>query len=177
MLSKSLKSGDLLQKLLNFPIAPKASFDRMSVCFRGLSGGMADTQDLKSWVPHGTCGFDSHLRHFLETPMFLQTHTDQASRCQKAIIFLSNRIEGSGNNPKPVIAHSIQVGGKLLELGMPDEIILAGFLHDLIEDSATTAQDIAQEFGEEVARLVQVLTFDETIADREERYQENFQRC
>jgi (p)ppGpp synthase/HD superfamily hydrolase len=109
--------------------------------------------------------------------MFLQTHSDKASRYQKAIIFLSNRIEGSGNNPKPVVMHSIQVGSKLVELGMEDDVVFAGFLHDLIEDSATTEYDIAIEFGDGVAKLVKALTFDESITDQDERYQENFQRC
>ena len=54
---------------------------------------------------------------------------------EQAIIFLVTTFQQSGNNPKPVILHSIRVALFLYEYHYPEEVIIAGALHDLVEDT------------------------------------------
>lgn len=55
----------------------------------------------------------------------------------------------------PYINHPIRVAYLLAKAGIADEAILAAaLLHDTIEDTGTTAKEIASEFGEPVAALV-----------------------
>lgn len=72
---------------------------------------------------------------------------------EKAIVFLAHAINTSGNNPKPVILHSILVGLSLAKLNYPTCIIQAGFLHDMIEDSSVSIKSIKEQFGNKVASL------------------------
>ncbi|GAA0330192.1 HD domain-containing protein [Bacillus carboniphilus] len=54
----------------------------------------------------------------------------------------------------PMIEHPIRVAETLREFGFNEEVVAAGFLHDTVEDTDVTIEDIEQEFGEEVARIV-----------------------
>ncbi len=89
---------------------------------------------------------------------------------ERAITFLVDSINTSGHNPKPVILHSIIVGMKLLEYGYRKELVIAGLLHDVLEDSDVNDTDIKSLFGEEVTRLVKALTFKEEIGYDVKKY-------
>lgn len=58
----------------------------------------------------------------------------------------------------PYISHPVAVGRILLELGMSAEMIAAAMLHDVVEDTVITAEDIEQEFGSEVRFLVEAVS-------------------
>jgi len=55
----------------------------------------------------------------------------------------------------PYIFHPVNAGKILSELGAPDNLVVAAILHDLLEDTETTLGEIDQNFGAEVAELVQ----------------------
>ena len=55
----------------------------------------------------------------------------------------------------PYIVHPVSVGMVLLQAGAPEEAIVAGILHDTLEDTKTTLVDIQREFGHDVAAIVQ----------------------
>ncbi|MDK8521882.1 bifunctional (p)ppGpp synthetase/guanosine-3',5'-bis(diphosphate) 3'-pyrophosphohydrolase [Granulicatella sp. UMB5615A] len=78
---------------------------------------------------------------------------------EKAIYFATyahkEQIRKSG---EAYIVHPIQVAGILAELKLDPDTIATGFLHDVVEDTGFSIDDIEYEFGKDVAFLVEGVT-------------------
>jgi len=76
------------------------------------------------------------------------------------------------------VSHPVEVAVILHELGMDTDCLLAGLLHDVVEDTALTAKEVRQGFGENVATLVESVTKLGEIpyTDKEEEQVENLRK-
>ena len=80
---------------------------------------------------------------------------EQIKEIYRAYLFGSRAHEGQQRaSGEPYIQHPLQVARILTEMRLDAPTIVAAILHDVIEDTKTAKDQIVQEFGEEVAELV-----------------------
>lgn len=78
----------------------------------------------------------------------------------------------------PYLSHPVATAIILAELGMDDQTIVAGLLHDVVEDTDYTMEQLNEEFGEEIGVLVDGVTKLGAIVfeNREQRQVENLRK-
>jgi (p)ppGpp synthase/HD superfamily hydrolase len=69
----------------------------------------------------------------------------------------------------PFVTHPVEVACLLHEAGYSDEVVAAGVLHDVLEDTAVEREELERRFGPEVAALVAAVSADPSIEDEGER--------
>jgi GTP diphosphokinase / guanosine-3',5'-bis(diphosphate) 3'-diphosphatase len=79
---------------------------------------------------------------------------------------------------EPYVLHPLEVGLVLAEMKLDSTAIAAGLLHDAVEDTPVTTEDIVAKFGEQVAHIVEGVTKIDKIqfANREDRQAENVRK-
>ena len=79
---------------------------------------------------------------------------------------------------EPYLIHPMAVAEILADLGMDEETIIAGLLHDVVEDTEYTEEQLVSEFGEEVGLLVDGVTKLGSLKfkSKEERQAENLRK-
>ena len=77
---------------------------------------------------------------------------------------------------KESVLHSIDVGYKLMKYGFDDNVVAAGYLHDVVEDTDYTIEDIKNIFGDDIASLVKGATEEDRSLSWEERKQGTIKR-
>ena len=75
-----------------------------------------------------------------------------------------------------LVFHSVMVGNMLKNINSSEVIVNTGYLHDIIEDTSYTYEDIANKFGKQLADNVSKLSEDKTITNYKERKQEFINR-
>ena len=87
---------------------------------------------------------------------------------EKAYLVAENAHKGQTYGIYPYIYHIRQVYYIAKNFGLSDEILVAAILHDVLEDSDFSYNDIKKAFGEEIAEIVYAIT-DELGRNRYER--------
>jgi GTP pyrophosphokinase len=79
---------------------------------------------------------------------------------------------------EPYVSHPVEVAGLLVDFKMDVTTVTAGLLHDVLEDTETSKEDLSREFGQEIAELVDGVTKIGKLefSSREERQAENFRK-
>ncbi|MGH2937358.1 MAG: HD domain-containing protein, partial [Solirubrobacterales bacterium] len=79
----------------------------------------------------------------------------------------------NGSGGLPYIEHPRMVAATLAARGYADPTLAAALLHDVVEDSDTTVEDLRDEFGDCIADLVAALSDDESIESYRDRKDEH----
>jgi RelA/SpoT family (p)ppGpp synthetase len=127
---------------------------------------------LPEWLEN--CLKDSRLKNAENDPDY--ANKDLICR---ALEFAYNLHKGQyRKSGEPYICHPIAVAGLLRDLGGSSVMIAAGFLHDVVEDTEVTIEEIEERFGPEVRRLVEGVTKLSKInfKSKTESQAENFRR-
>jgi RelA/SpoT family (p)ppGpp synthetase len=104
---------------------------------------------------------------------------EQVARVMEAYHYSAAAHEGQRRRSgEPYISHPVAVATILAELRMDAQTIMAALLHDVIEDTGSTKEELGQRFGDEVADLVDgVSKLDQVkFQSREEAQAENFRK-
>ena len=132
----------------------------------------------------------SELRHARELPIpqrfeallarvrANRPHED-LSLIRKAWEFTVKHHEGQQRaSGEPYIIHPLEVAEVLAEMKLDSTAIAAALLHDAVEDTPATSEDIDAQFGEQVAHIVDGVTKIDKIqfANREDRQAENVRK-
>ena len=98
---------------------------------------------------------------------------------QRAYVFSAKVHEGQERlSGEPYLVHPIAVAQILANMRLDEVTVSAGLLHDTIEDTLTTSEELCQTFGEELSFLVEGLTKIARIefTSQRERQAENFRK-
>ncbi|OCR00849.1 (p)ppGpp synthetase [Oscillatoriales cyanobacterium USR001] len=134
-------------------------------------------------IPSIDCNIPDWLQECLngrspESEAIATCTTDNSLICQ-AFEFANELHKGqTRKSGEPYICHPVAVAGMLRYLGGNSAMVAAGFLHDIVEDTHVTLDDIEQRFGAEVRQLVEGVTklSKFNFSSKTERQAENFRR-
>jgi GTP pyrophosphokinase len=118
--------------------------------------------------------FEGLLRH-----VQANRPSEDVTLIRKAWEFCVQHHEGQMRaSGEPYIIHPLEVAEVLAEMKMDATAIAAGLLHDSVEDTPATNEEIAAGFGEQVAHIVEGVTKIDKIqfANREDRQAENVRK-
>src|ERR1035437_931361 len=104
---------------------------------------------------------------------------DDLDLVKKAYEFSQKHHAGQSRaSGEPYLVHPLEVGNVLADMKMDSVSIAAGLLHDSVEDTSVTTVEIRQEFGEQVAHIVEGVTKISKIdfSTREEAQAENLRK-
>jgi GTP pyrophosphokinase len=123
-----------------------------------------------------------HIDQRIEA-LLKQVHANRPSEdvtlIRKAWEFCVKHHEGQMRaSGEPYIVHPLEVAEVLAEMKMDSTAIAAGLLHDSVEDTPATNEEIQAEFGDQVAHIVEGVTKIDKIqfANREDRQAENVRK-
>lgn len=90
---------------------------------------------------------------------FKEYYPDNYEEVKKAYEFAAVAHEGQvRKSGEPYITHPEAVAQIVAEIGFDYQTVIAAFLHDVLEDTPVTAEQISEQFGDEILQLVQGVT-------------------
>jgi len=104
---------------------------------------------------------------------------EEQEMIEKAYVFSASVHQGQTRlSGEPYLTHPMEVAGMLADMKLDAATIITGLLHDTVEDTLTTTEQIESLFGKDVAFLVEGLTKISkiTFGSQEERQAENFRK-
>lgn len=104
---------------------------------------------------------------------------DKIELVKRAFVVARDAHEGqTRSSGEPYITHPVAVAGIIAEMQLDHEAVMAALLHDVIEDTPYTEEQLAAEFGKNVAEIVQgVSKLDKLkFRTRQEAQVENFRK-
>jgi guanosine-3',5'-bis(diphosphate) 3'-pyrophosphohydrolase len=106
--------------------------------------------------------------------MYPETKLEPMNSLLSAIAFAAHKHRDQRRKDKvasPYINHPIRLANLLAnEAGIEDErILIAAILHDTIEDTETTEQELIRDFGKEIADIVMEVTDDKSLTKAERK--------
>ncbi len=109
--------------------------------------------------------------------MFKDVDSNLEKEIDKVLHFVAKNLQQTGNNTKPVLFHSFKLGKLLYTHKYSRTIIISGILHDLLEDTSVSVEEIKNEFGVEISLIVKALTFDTSIKDELKQAETIYENC
>ncbi len=106
-------------------------------------------------------------------------HEANLELIQKAYVFAAAAHVGQTRlSGEPYLSHPLAVAHRLAEMGFDEATVAAGLLHDTVEDTKATIEEIDEQFGEEVADIVDGVTKISLIPfeNKEEAQAENIRK-
>lgn len=95
---------------------------------------------------------------------YVQSLSDNYSRVDQELLQRAYELAESSHagqeraSGEPYVSHCKAVAMILAEMHVPPAVVAAGLLHDIVEDTDVTIEDIRREFGKEISGLVQAVT-------------------
>jgi len=109
-----------------------------------------------------------HLKDVGSASSYLFSQIQQSDLLNKALAYSieahKHQFRKSG---EPYVTHPILVAGVVASITADEAMAIAALLHDVVEDTPTTIEEILKLFGKDVAHLVEGLTKIDTIRDAE----------
>ncbi len=116
----------------------------------------------------------------IKKELIKQKRTEEdIAQIEEAYLWAKDLHEGQFRaSQEPYIMHPVEVAKILVDLKLDKDTIIAAFLHDVLEDTDTTAEQMEAKFGKSVVFLVQGVTKlgKYQFKSKEERQAENFRR-
>jgi guanosine-3',5'-bis(diphosphate) 3'-pyrophosphohydrolase len=85
---------------------------------------------------------------------------DLYSLFEEGVRLLSQYMPNEKELVKPTLFHSIRVGVYLYENEYPTDVVIAGLLHDIIEDTKIPEDLVQRKFGNNVFKLIKINSYD-----------------
>lgn len=95
---------------------------------------------------------------------------------EKAIALHDGQMR-KGAKPVPYIVHPLRVGYILMQYTQNPNIVSAGILHDTIEDTEYTEQQLLEDFGEDITKWVLLVSHNLNAPTKEQRDREAIINC
>ena len=138
-----------------------------------------DTNDVKEYIKNFPDYDDNFTIEMIIQKVLTDDKQYDLSKIISAYEFAAKAHEGQKRSSgQAYIIHPLAVAYILLELGMDTDTICAALLHDVVEDTPATLDDLKKRFGQDVAMLVDGVTKLSKIPlfNKEEQQAENIRK-